>query len=137
HRLQRMVNSGDAPYETRHVIGEMVRQVREWDPMFFEKVGLGPIEGGDLAEAHFPVPRRDGDQYVAAFDARLNGRWSRLRDTSPEAEEIVAEAVRSVFGLTPDEMDDDEALDRVMNPARNHYRLDVLNVSYHSPLMRA
>ena len=34
-------------------------------------------------------------------------------------------------------MADDEALDRVMNPARNRYRLDVLNVSYHSPLMRA
>ena len=34
-------------------------------------------------------------------------------------------------------MTDDEALDRVMNPARNRYRLDILNVSYHSPLMRA
>ena len=45
--------------------------------------------------------------------------------------------MRSVFGLTRDEMTDDEALDRVMNPARNRYRLDILNVSYHSPLMRA
>ena len=45
--------------------------------------------------------------------------------------------MRSVFGLTADEMSDDEALDRVMNPARNRYRLDILNVSYHSPLMRA
>ena len=34
-------------------------------------------------------------------------------------------------------MSDDEALDRVLNPARNPYRLDVLNVSYHSPLMRS
>jgi hypothetical protein len=42
-----------------------------------------------------------------------------------------------VFGLTPAEMSDDEALDRVMNPAQNRYRVDVLNVSYHSPLMRA
>jgi thymidylate synthase ThyX len=56
---------------------------------------------------------------------------------SPEAEEIVAESVRSIFGLTAADMSDDEALDRVMNPARNRYRLDVLNVSYHSPLMRA
>jgi hypothetical protein len=67
----------------------------------------------------------------------LNGRWSRLRDASPDAEEIVADAVRSVFGLSADEMTDDEAIDRVMNPARNPYRLDVLNVSYHSPLMRS
>src|SRR6187397_410965 len=43
HRLRRMVNRGDAPYETRLVIGEMVRQVRESDPFFFEKVGLDPI----------------------------------------------------------------------------------------------
>src|SRR5687767_15887358 len=34
-------------------------------------------------------------------------------------------------------MSDEEALDRVMNPARNKYRLDILNVSHHSPLMRA
>ena len=30
----------------------------------------------------------------------------------------------------------DEALDRLLNPARNRYRLDTINVSYHSPLMR-
>ena len=42
-----------------------------------------------------------------------------------------------MFGLTADEMRDDEAIDRVMNPARNRYRLDILNVSYHSPLMRS
>jgi thymidylate synthase ThyX len=137
HRLYRMVNSGDAPYETRTVIGEMVRQVRERDPMFFDKVGPGPIDGDDLPEARFPNPHGAGDQYAATFDSRLNGRWSRLRDTSADAEEIVAEAVRSVFGLTTDDMTDDEAIDRVMNPARNGYRVDVLNVSYHSPLMRA
>ncbi len=55
----------------------------------------------------------------------------------PMREAVVAESVRSVFGLATSDMDDDEALDRVLNPARNRYRLDILNVSYHSPLMRA
>jgi thymidylate synthase ThyX len=137
HRLYRMVNTGDSPYETRIVIGEMVRLVKEWDPFFFEKVGLGPIEGDDVPEGRFPSPCGNGDRYAAAFDARLNGRWSRLRDASPEAEEIIADSVRSVFGLTQADMSDDEALDRVMNPAQNHYRLDVLDVSHHSPLMRS
>jgi len=137
HRLQRMVNSGDAPYEARVVVGEMVRLVKQWDPFFFDKIGAGTLDAQELAEATFPRPRGDGDVYAAAFDARLNGRWSRLRDASPEAEEIVADSVRSVFGLTAAEMSDDEALDRVMNPARNRYRLDVINVSHHSPLMRA
>jgi len=137
HRLHRMMNTGDAPRETRLVIGEMVRLVNEWDPDFFAKVGTGPIPAGDVPEAAFPRPRRGGDCFAADFDARLGGRWSRLRSASPDAETVVAESVRSVFGLTADEMGDDEALDRVLNPARNRYRLDVLNVSYHSPLMRA
>jgi thymidylate synthase ThyX len=137
HRLYRMMNTGDAPYEARLVISEMVRLVKEWDPYFFEKIGPGPIAPDEVPEMSVPKPRSGGDRYAAEFDARLNGRWSHLRDASPDAEEIVAEAVRSVFGLTRDEMPDDEALDRVMNPARNRYRLDILNVSHHSPLMRA
>jgi thymidylate synthase ThyX len=137
HRLARMANSGDAPYEAQLVVGEMVARVKEWDPLFFEKIGTGPIEPPALAEAAFPRACGDGDRFAAEFDARLNGRWSRLRDTSPDAEAIVADAVRSVFGLLSDEMSDDEALDHALNPARNQYRLDVLNVSYHSPLMRA
>lgn len=137
HRLQRMVNTGDAPFEARGVVNEMVRLVRGFDPLFFDKVGLGPLDAGDLPEASFPRPRAAGDGFAEAFDARLNGRWSRLRDASPDAEAVLAESVRSVFGLTADEMPDEEALDRVMNPARNRYRLDVLNVSHHSPLMRS
>ena len=137
HRLQRMAGSGDTPFEARLVVSEMVRLVREWDPHFFDKVGAGGLAASELPEASFPKPRGGGDRYAAEFDSRLNGRWSRLRDTSPDAEEIVAEAVRSVFGLTSGQMSDDEALDRVLNPARNRYRLEVLNVSHHSPLMRA
>ena len=137
HRLHRMVNTSDTPHEARLVIGEMVRLVREFDPLFFEKVGPGPIEAEHIPETSFPRPRGDGDRFAAAFDARLNGRWSRLRDTSGEAEQVIAESVRSVFGLGADEMSDDEAIDRVMNPAQNRYRLDVLNVSHHSPLMRS
>jgi hypothetical protein len=132
-----MTNAGDAPHEARAVVGEMVRLVREWDPCFFDKVGLAPIDRAAVPEVAFPRAQGGGDRFAAAFDARLHGRWSRLRDASPDAEPIVAEAVRSVFGLEPAQMSDDEALDRVMNPARNRYRLDVLNVSYHSPLMRA
>jgi len=137
HRLLRMINTGDAPHEARVVIGEMVRLVKEWDPYFFDKVGLAPIEESDVPEAGFPRPKGGADRFADRFDARLHGRWSRLRDTSPDAEDVVAESVRATFGLTAEEMSDDEALDRVMNPARNRYRLDVLNVSYHSPLMRS
>lgn len=137
HRLHRMLNAGDTPYEARLVIGQMVDLVKAEDPFFFEKVGLDTLEPAELPEAAFPRPRAAADAFVAEFDRRLDGRVSRLRDWSPGAELVVADAVRSTFGLSAAEMDDDEAIDRVMNPARNRYRVEMLNVSYHSPMMRA
>ena len=137
HRLHRMMNTGDAPHESHAVVSEMVRLVKEWDPDFFEKVGLAPLASDAVPEARVPAPTRGADCWATEFDARLNGRWSRLRDVSPDAEEILADAVRSVFGLTASAMSDDEAIEQVMNPARNRYRLEVLNVSHHSPLMRS
>jgi thymidylate synthase ThyX len=137
HRLHRMLNAGDTPYEAQMVIGAMVDLVREMDPLFFEKVGLDTLAHQDLPEMAFPTPQKSGDAFAAEFDRRLGGRVSRLRDWSAGAERIVSDALRATFGLTTAEMDDAEAIDRVMNPARNKYRIDMLNVSYHSPMMRA
>jgi thymidylate synthase ThyX len=137
HRLHRMLHAGDTPYEARVVIGQMVDLVKAHDPMFFEKVGLATLGADELPEAAFPRARAGGDAFAAAFDARLGGRVSRLRDWSSDAEAVVADAVRSTFGLSPGELDDDDAIDRVMNPARNLYRVDMLDVSHHSPMMRS
>ncbi len=137
HRLHRMLSAGDTPFEARQVIGAMVDLVGERDPLFFEKVGLDTLHPEELPEAAFPKPRANGDTFAADFDARLGGRVSKLRDWSPHAEAVVCEALRSTFSLTPEELSDDEALERLMNPARNMYRTDMLNVSYHSPMMRA
>ena len=137
YRLWRMAGSGDAPYETRLVVGAMVDAVRRHDPLFFEQVGVEPIREVELPEAQVPRARGQGDGFAAAFDARLEGRVSKLVDASPAAEQIVAEAVRAVFGLDADDLPDDEAIERVLDPAKNAYRLDTLNLSYHSPLMRA
>jgi thymidylate synthase ThyX len=137
YRLWRMAESGDAPTETRAIVAAMVAAVREHDPDFVERVGVGPMPAADLPEASFPRPRAGAERFVEEFDHRLGGRTSRLVDATAAAEDIVADAVRAVFGLTRDELPTDEAIDRVMNPARNRYRLESLNVAYHSPLMRA
>ena len=137
HRLNRMLNAGDVPYEAAMVIGAMVDLVKEVDPMFFEKVGFTTFERDHLPELDFPQTRAGGDEFAAEFDRRLGGRVSRLRDWSAGAERVVADALRATFGLTTAEMDDVEAIDRVMNPARNKYRVDMLDVAYHSPMMRA
>ena len=137
HRLHRMLSAGDTPYEARLVIGAMVDLVKDVDPLFFEKVGLDTLASDVLPEASFPRARAGGDAFAAAFDARLGGRVSRLRDWSSNAEGVASDAVRATFGLDAADLSDDEAIDRVMNPARNLYRVDMLNVSHHSPMMRA
>ncbi len=137
HRLHRMLNAGDVPYEAAMVIGAMVDLVKEVDPMFFEKVGMATLERDKLPELAFPRARGGGDGFAAEFDRRLGGRVSRLRDWSAGAERVVADAVRGTFGLTTAEMSDVEAIERVMDPARNPYRVDTLDVAHHSPMMRA
>jgi thymidylate synthase ThyX len=133
YRLQRMQAANDTPSESRQIIGEMVARVREVDPQFFDRFDNEPME--DLPE--WQQPSRDGEAFAREFDARLGGLTSHLTDYSPNTLAAVAEAYRAVMGLTVAECPDNEALDRLLNPARNPYRRETLNVGVHAPMMRA
>ena len=137
HRLHRMMRTGDAPRESEAVIGAMVAHVRELDPAFFERVGDGPLGEDEIVEARFPRLERGGDALAAALDARLGKRTSLLVDSMAHGEETTADAVRAVLGATAEALGDDEALERVLNPGLNRYRLETLQLSVHSPLTRA
>ena len=147
HRLWRMASASDTPTEARAVIGDMVARVREIDPQFFDRFGNAPMEQevmpewshaagiGASSDAVHPEPR--GEAFAREFDARLAGRVSVVTDFSPQAPRVVAEAYRAVLGLTESECSDAEAIDCLLNPARNTYRLETLNVGVHAPIMRA
>jgi thymidylate synthase ThyX len=137
YRLWRMAASGDAPHEATLVVAALVDAVRAHDPHFFDRVAVEPIPPAGLPESFFPRASEGRDAWARAFDARLQGRTARLVDAPAHAERAVADAVRATFALEEGELSDEDAVERVMNPARNAYRLDTLNVSYHSPLMRA
>jgi thymidylate synthase ThyX len=133
HRLWRMQAANDTPSEARHVIGEMVARVREVDPQFFDRFAIEAME--ELPE--WRQPAHDGEGFTREFDARLAGLTSRLVDFSPNALAAIAGAYRAVVGLTEAECSDADALDRVLDPARNPYRREALNVGMHAPMMRA
>jgi thymidylate synthase ThyX len=78
-----------------------------------------------------------GEAFACEFDAKLNGKTSKLVDYSPNAPRVIAEAYRAVVGQTEWQCSDAEAIDRLLNPARNLYRLETLNVGVHAPMMRA
>jgi thymidylate synthase ThyX len=133
HRLWRMQQAGDTPAEARAIVGQMVARVREVDSQFFDRFDGGPLE--DLPEWH-EAPSTGGQLQAREFDARLDARTSLLVDYSPAAPGVMAQAYRAVLGLSEAECSDAQALDRMLNPARNPYRLETLNVGVHAPLMR-
>ena len=136
HRLYRMRNSGDTPYEAALVIDQMVERVKEVDPQFFGRIGSGPLPEEKIPERRL-TRDADAERVRAEFDRALGGRTSRLIAATPDAETVVAQAFRYVLGYSENDMDDDRALEELLNPARNRYRLETLNVSMHSPMMRA
>jgi thymidylate synthase ThyX len=137
HRLWRMVAASDTPTEARCVIGEMVERVREIDPQFFDRFETEPMDEPPEWSASAPRVRAGDGAFAREFDADLAGRTSKLVDYSPSAPHVVAAAYRAVLGLTEAACPDAEALDRLLNPARNPYRLETLNVGVHAPMMRA
>jgi thymidylate synthase ThyX len=145
HRLWRMNAASDTPTEARAVIGAMVGQVKELDPQFFDRFSTEPLDempewaatnislnGSGTAAAHHA-----GEDFAHEFDHKLAGKTSRLIDYSPNAPRVIAESYRAVVGLTESQCPDSEALDRLLNPVRNLYRLETLNVGVHAPMMRA
>jgi thymidylate synthase ThyX len=137
HRLWRMASASDTPTEARCVIGEMVERVREVDPQFFDRFETEPMDEPPEWSAGATLHGAGDGAFAREFDADLGGRTSKLVDYSPAAPHVVAAAYRAVLGLTESACSDGEALDRLLNPARNGYRLETLNVGVHAPMMRA
>ena len=135
HRLWRMQAASDTPTEAREVIGGMVAAVRELDPEFFDRFDNEPME--DPIEFAQPSKAADGEAFAREFDAKLAGRTSLLVDYSPRALQVMAESYRAVLGLTEAACPDAEAIDLLLNPARNPYRRETLNIGVHAPILRA
>jgi thymidylate synthase ThyX len=136
HRLWRMCSASDTPSEARAIIGEMVAQVRQHDPQFFDRFGTSPLE--ELPEWKEITPTLlHADAFASEFDAQLQGKTSRLIDYSRDAVRVMAISYRAVVGLPESACSDAEAIDRILNPARNLYRLETLNIGVHAPMMRA
>ena len=134
HRLRRMMRVGDVPQEAARVVSLMLAEVERLDPDFFQRVGDAPLESDQVVETQL-APAGVGDAAnCEAFDKGLDGRRSRLVDYGLRAPEVIADAVRHVLGRF--DLDDGAALELVLDPRRNPYLLENLNVSTHAPLMR-
>jgi thymidylate synthase ThyX len=124
------------------VVGEMVARAREVDAQFFDRFDGAPLEElpedqQTRQESESVYAGTGSEAFNTEFDARLGGATSKLIDYSSRAVPVMADAYRAVVGLTAVECSDSEAIDRLLNPARNPYRRETLNIGVQAPMMRA
>ncbi len=136
HRLRRMMHGGDLPFESSRVIGQMVRVVEAIDPDFFSKVGEPPLEREDIFESTFV---EEGPSFDAnEWDRELEGQsFSRLVDYTQDAEKWIARSVRLSLGKSATSLSDVDWVALALDPKKNPYRVEKINLGTHSPILRS
>ncbi len=142
HRYHRLCDQFDAPHEQKIVVQKMIEAVNAADPLFFKHIeDVIPLDQTPEYE-FFLTQAITGDResregFIREFDKDL-GEWtSRLVDFKTNGVVTMADSVRAVLGLTRERLSDADALDLVLNPAKNPYFAESLNLTTMSKLTRA
>ena len=141
-RYNRLCELYDTPLEQRIVVRKMMEQVRALDPDI-TRIVEDPLPIEETPEYQLFHSLQNGSRtdytraFIKEFDDSLQGHISKLVDYKARGEENMAQAVRSVLGLPKSAMTDEEAIDLVLNPAKNPYFAEALNVTTHGKLTRA
>jgi thymidylate synthase ThyX len=138
-RYWRLCQTFDAPLEQRIVVGKMVEAVLEHSPEY-RAILEQPLDFEHTPEYQmieaFHSTTASHREFRKEFDDSLEGRMSKLVDHSKEGERILACAVREVFGLPASALSDDDAIALALDPSKNKYLGETLNVTTHSKLTR-
>ncbi len=141
HRYHRLCEQFDTPLEQKIVVKKMVAEVNRVDPLFFRNIQDSisleqTVEYRQFTAFHAGL-KNSAEDFVPEFDAELGGLSSKLIDYKVHAQETLAQGVRTVLGLTRERLSDRDAIDTVLNPAKNSYFGEALNLSSLSKLTRA
>jgi thymidylate synthase ThyX len=141
-RYYRMALQEDAPLEQKIVLEKMVEELLRLEPDY-RVILQEPIAKREMMESralaaggHGKSPEQ-ARRFVREFDEQLGGRISKLVDGSAANEDLVAQAVREVLGIPRGDMSDDDAISWVMDPSRNDYLGEALNLDTLSKVSRA
>lgn len=142
HRYWRLCQQFDVPLEQRLIVQRMVEEVKKIDPQFMA-LAEDPIpfeqtmEYQAFQQFHGAVRNGATARFIEEFDQELGSNTSVLTDYKINAEASMAQGVRSVLGLTKDQLSDAAAIAIVLDPASNHYLADSLTLTTLSKLSRA
>jgi thymidylate synthase ThyX len=143
-RYYRLARQYDLPSEQQLVVEQMVAALLAYDPAY-EQILAEPLPLEATPEYAFfsaaeafttSVTNQRATQFRAEFDESLDGYTSRLVDYKQRNESSLAAAVREVLGQPRSALSDDEAIELVLNPAKNRLLGETLNLTLLSKLGR-
>ena len=134
HRYHRLSQQFDTQAEQKIVVQKMIDAVNEVDEAFFKNIEDAiPLEQTPeyafFAERGLQHEIRGREDFLDEFDASLGGLTSKLVDYKVHGQRSMAEAVRAVLGLTQGSLSESEAIELVLNPAKNPYFAEALNLT--------
>lgn len=140
-----LANQPDAPGEVRYIVNRMVEEVLAIDPYFLGSpdypLDLRVVGAADSPEAEaltiWRAHRASSNEAIEAFDDALGERHSRLVHVDPDAERLLADAVRTVLGIPAHQLSDADAIARVLDGSQNPYLGHPLYLAMNSKLMQS
>ena len=139
-RYWRMCRTFDAPLEQKLVVGRMVDELLRVEPGY-QAVLEAPLTPEEAVEGRMLESLKATDvsrrEFRREFDASLGGKVSKLVDWSQNAERTLADSVREVYGAPKTSLSDDDAIASVLDPAKDAYLGETLNVRSHGKVTRA
>ncbi|MDQ3044413.1 MAG: FAD-dependent thymidylate synthase [Chloroflexota bacterium] len=143
-----LANQRDAPTEVRYIVKRMVDEVLAVDPYFLgaplypldlrvlSVAGTLEAQALDQWRANLELRPEETEAYCQAFDAELGDLDSRLVAYQPDAEALMASAIRAVLGAEATTLSDDRALAQVLDGRHNSYLGHPLFLGMQSKLMQ-
>ena len=147
-RYHVLASQPDVPSEVRAIVDRMLAEVLAVDPYFLGAPGfpldLRLLDTGETLESQaigewrgaLRQPDAETAEALRAFDEALGAFDSRLVSYEPDAERVMADAVRTVLATTPEALLDEDALAQVLDPTRNPYLGHPLFLGMQSKLMQ-
>ncbi len=140
-RYYRLCQMMDTPLEQTLVVQKMVDELLRVDPQY-QTILEEPIPLEDTPEYGFfqshpelhSAPVRK--EFLDEFDQSLGGKYSLLIDWKTRQEEILAQSVREVLGVTRDFLSNEEAIALALDPGINPLLGETMNLTTHGKITR-
>ncbi len=142
-RYYRLCEQYDAPLEQRIIVQKMIDELLRVEPLY-KNILQEPIALEATPEYEFFTDHYHPTDILSSrkifcdeFDRSLTGRVSKLVDYKHYNEAILAQSVREVLGIPQSEMNDNDAIELVLHPAKNRLLGETLTLTTQSKLGRA